>query len=92
MCDHASVSVADQLYSMQLDFQKKMKASMEAVDQGFQAIRDEERRMADERAERAEREAAATPEGRARSMWDVDGRKFGHYEDEEDEEGWQWRT
>ncbi|ADG96773.1 TolA protein, putative [Segniliparus rotundus DSM 44985] len=76
---------ADDLYLMQLELQKRTKASMQAVDQGFQAIRDEERRQADQREKRAEQEAAATPEGRARAAWDAasDPRRWGSYEDEE---------
>jgi hypothetical protein len=77
------MSYADQLYLMQLEFQKQMKAAMKAVTQGFQAVRDEERRLEEERERREEQEAAATPEGKTRAMWDVDSRKYGYYEDEE---------
>jgi uncharacterized membrane protein YqiK len=82
------MSKADQLYLMQLEHQKRINTETRAVEQGFQAIRDEERRQADRREERAEQQAAATPEGRARAMWDVDSRKYGYYEDEE----CRWQT
>jgi hypothetical protein len=43
------VLIADQLYLMQLDFEKRAQERRAAVDQSFQCLRDEEQRRQEDR-------------------------------------------
>lgn len=46
------MSYADQLYLMQLDFQRQAQARRDAVDRAFSELREEERRRREEREAR----------------------------------------
>ncbi|MDT5224811.1 MAG: hypothetical protein QOG19_2218 [Mycobacterium sp.] len=57
----AEVLVADQLYLMQLDFEKRAQERRAAVDRNFQRLRDEEQRRQEERNAREGQTDEAAP-------------------------------
>jgi hypothetical protein len=63
----AVVLIADQLYLMQLDFDKRAHERRAAVDQDFQRLREEEQRRQEEREARDEEADEVAPPHAARA-------------------------